>query len=147
AKKLVKIEIEELPPIFSIDDAIAAKSFIGPKRTISRGDVASALATAAHTLEGSLEVGGQEHFYLESQAAIAIPQEHGQLAVYSSTQHPTEVQSVIAEIVGVAFNHVTVICKRMGGGFGGKETQAAQPAAMAAVVAQRTRRATRFVYN
>jgi xanthine dehydrogenase large subunit len=147
AKKLVKIEIEELPPIFSIDDAIAASSFIGPKRTIARGDVDFALASAPRKLEGSFEVGGQEHFYLESQAAIAIPQEHGQLTIYSSTQHPTEVQSLVAEIVGVPFNHVAVICKRMGGGFGGKETQAAQPAAMAALVAQATKRPARIVYN
>src|SRR5256885_189044 len=147
AKKLVKMEIEEQKPIFSIDDAIAAKSFIGPKRMIACGDVDWALDESEHTLEGSLEVGGQEHFYLESQAAIAVPGERGQMVIHSSTQHPSEVQTLVAEIIGVPFNHVIVTCKRMGGGFGGKETQAAQPAAMAALVAQRTKRPARVVYN
>ncbi|MGH7179230.1 MAG: molybdopterin cofactor-binding domain-containing protein, partial [Tepidisphaeraceae bacterium] len=147
AKKAVRIEMEPLPPIFSIDDAIAANQFIGPKRTIARGNVKSALASADHVLEGTFEVGGQEHFYLESQAAIAYPSEHGQLTVHSSTQHPSEVQALVAEIAGVPFNHVTVITKRMGGGFGGKETQAAQPAAMAGLVASLTRRPARIVYN
>src|SRR6059058_2399215 len=147
AKKRVKMQVEEDKPIFSIDDAIAAKSFIGPKRMIACGDVDRALDESDHTLEGSLEVGGQEHFYLESQAAIALPGEHGQMTIHSSTQHPSEVQSLVAEIIGVPFNHVIVVCKRMGGGFGGKETQAAQPAAMAALVAQKTHRPARIVYN
>ncbi len=147
AKKLVKMQMKEEKPIFSIDDAIVAKSFIGPKRTIECGDVNRAMEESDHTLEGSLEIGGQEHFYLESQAAIATPGEHGQITIQSSTQHPSEVQSLVAEIIGVSFNHVIVVCKRMGGGFGGKETQAAQPAAMAALVAQRTRRPARIVYN
>src|SRR4051812_21975756 len=147
AKKLVKIDIEPLPPIFSIDDAIAAGQFFGPQRVIARGDADAALASSQHTLAGSLEIGGQEHFYLESQAAIAVPGEHGQVTVHSSTQHPSEVQSLVAEIVGVPFNKVVVVCKRMGGGFGGKETQAAQPAAMAALVAAKTGRVARVVYN
>jgi xanthine dehydrogenase large subunit len=147
AKKLVKIKIEPLQPIFTIDDAIERDQFIGPKRTIARGDARGALERSTHRIEGTLDIGGQEHFYLESQAAIAYPGEAGQLTVHSSTQHPTEVQSIVAEVCGVPFNHVTVICKRMGGGFGGKETQAAQPAAMAAVVAALTRRPARVVYN
>ena len=140
AKKLVKMQVEEEKPIFTIDEAIAANSLIGPKRTIECGDVNRAMNESDHTLEGSLEIGGQEHFYLESQAAIVIPGERGQLTIHSSTQHPSEVQSLVAEIIGVPFNHVVVTCKRMGGGFGGKETQAAQPAAMAALIAQKTRR-------
>ncbi|MBC8108512.1 MAG: molybdopterin-dependent oxidoreductase, partial [Anaerolineae bacterium] len=147
AKKLIKIEMDPLPPIFSIDDAIAAKQFLGPKRTIARGNARAALDKSDHVLEGSFEVGGQEQFYLENQAAIAYPGENGQMIVHSSTQHPTEVQSIIAEVIGVPFNHVTVICKRMGGAFGGKETQAAGPAAMAAMVAALTRRPARIVYN
>src|SRR3954452_14928382 len=122
AKKLVKIEMEPLSPISSIDEAIEKNSFLGPKRTIAGGDARSALARAENTLEGALDIGGQEHFYLENQAAIAYPGEFGQMTVCSSTQHPTEVQNIVAEILGVGSNHVTVICKRMGGGFGGKET-------------------------
>src|SRR4051812_849775 len=147
AKKLIKIEMDPLPQVFSIDDAIANKQFLGPKRKIARGDARAALTKSDHVLEGSFEVGGQEQFYLENQSAIAYPGEHGQMTVHSSTQHPTEVQSIVAEIIGVPFNHVTVICKRMGGAFGGKETQAAGPAAMAAMVAALTGRPARIVYN
>jgi xanthine dehydrogenase large subunit len=147
ARKLVKIEMDPLPPIFSIDQAIEKNSFLGPKRTIARGDVKAALARSENVLEGSLEIGGQDHFYLESQAAIAYPGEFGQMTVHSSTQHPSEVQNIVAEILGVGSNHVTVICKRMGGGFGGKETQAAHPAAMAALAARLTNRPARVVYN
>jgi xanthine dehydrogenase large subunit len=147
AKKAIRLDIEELPPIFSIEDAIAAGSFIGPQRVIERGEVESNLAIAEHKLEGSLQIGGQEHFYLESHVAIAVPGEFGQMTVHSSTQHPTEVQQIVAEVLGVPFNHVVAICKRMGGGFGGKETQAAAPAAMAALIAAKTRRPARIVYN
>src|SRR5262249_49855971 len=147
AKRLVKVEVEVVRPIFTIDQAIVAEQFIGPRRKIESGDVEAALKSARHTLEGTFEVGGQDHFYLESHAAIAYPGEHGVMTVHSSTQHPTEVQSVVAEVIGVPFNHVTVITKRMGGGFGGKETQAAQPAAMAALVASLLRRPARIVYN
>jgi xanthine dehydrogenase large subunit len=147
AKKLVRIEVEPLGPIFSIDDAIAAQQFIGPQRVIERGDATAALSASEHTLQGKFECGGQEHFYLESQAAIAYPGEDGTMTVHSSTQHPTEVQSIVAEVLGVPFNHVTVITKRMGGAFGGKETQAAQPAAMAAVAARLLNRPARVVYN
>ncbi len=147
ARKLIGIDAEPLMPIFSIDDAVAADSFIGPPRTIARGDADAALASAEHVLEGVFECGGQEHFYLESQAAIAYPGEAGTMTVHSSTQHPSEVQSLVAEVIGVPFNHVTVVCKRMGGAFGGKETQAAQPAAMAALVAHLLKRPARVVYN
>ena len=147
AKKAITPKMRSLPPIFSIDDAIAANSFLGGERVIARGDVASAMAGAKHVIEGSLTVGGQEHFYLESQAALAYPGEHGAMTIHSSTQHPTEVQTLVAEVLGVPFNHVTCIAKRMGGAFGGKETQAAQPAMMAAIVAAKTGRPARVVYN
>ncbi len=147
AKKMIKLQIEAAKPIFSIEDAIAAKSFIGPLRTIHRGDPDAALAQSECTLAGEFQIGGQEHFYLESQAAIAVPGEHGHITIHSSTQHPSEVQAMTAEILGIPFNHVIVHCKRMGGGFGGKETQAAQPAMMAALVASKTRRPVRVVYN
>ena len=147
AKKLVQIEMDELPPIFTIEEAIRHRQFIGPRRIIERGDVDAALGEAEFTLSGELHIGGQDHFYLESQAAIAYPQEGGTMVVHSSTQHPSEVQAMIAEVLGLPFNAVTVLCRRMGGGFGGKETQAAQPAAMAALVAHLTRRPARIVYN
>ncbi|MEA2736638.1 MAG: xanthine dehydrogenase large subunit [Humisphaera sp.] len=152
AKRAVKINMRELPAIFSIDEAIAHESFLSDPRIIQRGDVEQSLAPSSrpsdlHIIEGALDIGGQEHFYLESQIAIAYPGEHGAIVVHSSTQHPSEVQSIVAEVLGVSFNHVTVICKRMGGGFGGKETQAAQPACMAALVAARLRRPARFVIS
>ncbi|HEV7300991.1 MAG TPA: xanthine dehydrogenase molybdopterin binding subunit [Tepidisphaeraceae bacterium] len=147
ARQKIVVQIDELPPIFTIDEAVADDSFIGPLRTIERGDVATAIAAAPHTLSGQLIGGGQEHFYLESQAAIAIPGEGATMTIHSSTQHPTEVQGLVAEVLGVPFNAVSVVCKRMGGGFGGKETQAAQPAMFAAIVASFTNRPTRVVYT
>jgi xanthine dehydrogenase large subunit len=147
AKKAIRLEVDPLPPIFTIPEAIENANYIGPPRTIQRGDPASELPGCEHILHGTTEIGGQEHFYLESQVAIATPGEHGQMSVQSSTQHTTEVQQIIAEVLGVPFNHVIVVCKRMGGGFGGKETQAALPAAMAAMVAAKLRRPARFVYN
>jgi xanthine dehydrogenase large subunit len=147
AKSLLTADIDPLPPLFSIDDAIAQQSFIGPQRIIETGDPHAALAAADHTLEGALAIGGQEHFYLESQAAIAYPGESREMEILSSTQHPTECQSIIAEILGVPFNHVTVTCRRMGGGFGGKETQAAGPAALAALAASKLNRPARIVLD
>src|SRR4051812_771018 len=147
ARKLVRIEMDELEPIFSIDDAIAKQSFLGPPRTIARGDAASALRSAELTLAGELRIGGQDHFYLESQAALAIPHEGNTLLVHSSTQHPSECQQIIAEVLNIPFNAVTVLCRRMGGGFGGKETQAAQPAAYAALIAHLTKRPARVVFS
>jgi xanthine dehydrogenase large subunit len=147
AKAAIKVDYEELPPILSIDDAIAAKSFIGETRYIRRGDAAGVMATAEHVLEGVFANGGQDHFYLESQAALVYPGEHGSLTVHSSTQHPTEVQEVIAHLLGIDMSQVVVITKRMGGAFGGKEAQATHPAAMAALVARTTKRPARIVYD
>jgi xanthine dehydrogenase large subunit len=147
ARKAVVVEMDELPPIFSIDQAIAANSFLGETRVMQRGDLEEGFAQSTHRLEGVLEIGGQEHFYLESMIAIAVPGEGGTMLVQSSTQHPSEVQMMVAEVLAKPFNHVVVVCKRMGGGFGGKETQAAQPAMMAALLAAHTRRPVRFVYT
>ena len=146
-RRAVVSEVEELQPIFSIDDAIAAGSYLGAVRKIRRGDLAGGFAEADQCIEGTLDIGGQEHFYLESMVCIAVPGEGKTMVVHSSTQHPTEVQEMVAEVLGIPFNQVVVICKRMGGGFGGKETQAAQPAMMAALLAARTRRPVRFLYN
>lgn len=147
AKAAIKIELEPLEAILSIDRAKELKSEIGPTRRIKRGDVQAALKSSTHVLEGSFRNDGQEHFYLESQAALVYPKENGQVEVHSSTQHPSEVQEVIAHFLGVPVNHVVCITKRMGGGFGGKESQATHPAVMASLVAHKTKRAARIVFN
>lgn len=147
AKRAIRIEYEELPHILTIEEAIAAGSFIGDTRVIRRGDADAALASAEHVLEGVFENGGQDHFYLESQAALVVPGEHGALVVHSSTQHPTEVQESVAHLLGLDMSQVIVNTKRMGGAFGGKEAQATHPAVMAALVAQITKRPARIVYD
>jgi xanthine dehydrogenase large subunit len=147
AKEAIVIDIERLEPVFTIDDAKRRKLFIGKTMKIERGDVETAFARAEHVLRGTFINGGQDHFYLESQAALAQPGEHDQLVVHSSTQNPSEVQHVIAHLLGIPINRVVVVTKRMGGGFGGKECQATHPAAIAALVAQKTKRPARIVYN
>ncbi|HTK73784.1 MAG TPA: molybdopterin cofactor-binding domain-containing protein, partial [Gemmataceae bacterium] len=147
AKGLVKIDIDPLPAVLTIADAITHRQFIGPTRRIARGDVAAALSSAEHRLTGELAIGGQEHFYLETQAAIAVPGEAGEITVHSSTQNPSEIQAVVAHCLGLRLNQVVCVCRRMGGGFGGKETQAALPALLAALVAAKTRRPARFVFG
>lgn len=147
AKQAIRVDLEELPPILTIDDAIAANAFIGDTRYIRRGDADAALASAEHVLEGVFQCGGQDHFYLESQAALVVPGESDALTVHSSTQHPTEVQEVIAHLLGIDMAQIVVQTKRMGGAFGGKEAQATHPAAMAALVARRTKRPARIVYD
>jgi len=147
AQRAAIIEMEELSPILSIAQAIAADSFLGLPRNMSRGDLDAGFAQAGKIIEGTLEIGGQEHFYLESQIAIVVPGEQKSVVVHSSTQHPSEVQMLVAEVLGVPFNHVVCNCRRMGGAFGGKETQAAQPAMLAALIATHTRRPVRFAYT
>src|SRR5262249_42187579 len=141
------IDIEELKPIFDIDEAIAAKNFIGETRTIKRGDLEAGFGEADHIVEAVFINGGQDHFYLEGQAALVYPGEHNSLVIHSSTQNPTEVQEVVAEVLGLKHHQVICITKRMGGGFGGKECQATHPAAMASLVALKTKRPARIVYN
>lgn len=145
AKKLVRFAVTPLPPVLTIEDAIAAKAFIGPTRKVARGDVTAALAAAEHRLDGEFVIGGQEHFYLESQAAIAEPGEAGSVVVHSSTQNPTEIQAVVARALNIPLSQVVCVCRRMGGGFGGKETQAAGPAILTALVAAKTGRPARCV--
>jgi xanthine dehydrogenase large subunit len=147
ARALVRLDIVEEPPVLTIEEACAAGLFIGPRRRIARGDAAAAIAAAPHRIEGEFRSGGQEQFYLESQAALAIPGEQGQMVVHSSTQNPTEIQAVVAEALGIGMHEVVCVCKRMGGGFGGKETQAAIPAVMAALVAYHTKRPARVVFS
>jgi xanthine dehydrogenase large subunit len=147
AKKAIVLDLEELPPILTIDEAIAAQSFIGETRVIRSGDADAALANAEHILEGTFINAGQDHFYLESQAALAYPGENGAVTVQSSTQHPTEVQEVIAHLLGIDMSEVVVTTKRMGGAFGGKEAQATHPAVMVSLVARNTRRPARIAYD
>ena len=146
ARRLVRLDIEATEPILTIDRAIELGRFLGPARRIARGDAAAAIAAAPHRLVGVFHNLGQEHLYLEPQAALAHPGEGGQVVVHSSTQGPTETQHVVAQVLGIGMHEVICVCKRMGGGFGGKETQAVLPAVMAAVVAKRTGRAARIVY-
>ncbi len=129
----VEVDLEPLPAITSIEAAIAAGSFHTEPGTIARGDVEGALARATHRCSGELFVGGQEHFYLETHASIASLDEAGSVLVQSSTQHPTETQEIVARVLGVPKNQVVVQSLRMGGAFGGKETQANPFAAVAAV--------------
>ncbi len=133
--------------MLSIDAAISGGHFIGPSRRLARGDAEAALARAEYVIEGTFRTGGQEHFYLETQAALAIPGEGGQMTVHSSTQNPSEIQTVVAHCLGISQNMVVCTCTRMGGGFGGKESQAAHPALLAALVAHRTGRPARIVYT
>ena len=140
AARLAQVEYEVLPAILSVEDAVAASSFIAPPRTLRKGDAARVIAAAPHRLSGRTRCGGQDHFYLEGQIAFALPMEDGQMHVISSTQHPTEVQHIVAHALGVASHQVRIECRRMGGGFGGKESQPTLMAAMAAVAATKSGR-------
>ena len=140
AARKVVCSIENLPAMLNVHAALVAKSYVLPPVFVKRGDAQSALNTAQHTLHGTLEIGGQEHFYLEGQVAYAVPQEQGQTLVYSSTQHPGEVQHWVAHALGVDNHAVRVECRRMGGGFGGKETQAGHLAVWASIAAHKLRR-------
>ena len=140
ATRLVDITYEPLPAVLTIEEAIARESFVSPPQTMVRGEVEPALAGAPHRLTGELRCGGQDHFYLEGQIALAVPGEGDDMQVWSSTQHPTEVQHGVAHLLGWPFNAVTVEVRRMGGAFGGKESQATIIAGIAAVLAWKARR-------
>jgi xanthine dehydrogenase large subunit len=148
AAALAVVEIAEEAPILTIDEALAAGSIFedGP-RVYAKGDVEAALAGAPHVIEGVIEVGGQEHFYLEGQSALALPQEGGDMVVQSSSQHPTEIQHKVADALGRPMNAVRVEVRRMGGGFGGKESQGNHLAIACAVVADRTGRPAKMRYD
>ena len=139
AARLVKADIEPLPAILSPREAHAQQRYVLPPVHVQRGDAAGALKRAPHTLSGAFEVGGQEHFYLEGQIAYVVPHEQQQWVVYSSTQHPGEIQHWVAHALGLHSHRVRVECRRMGGGFGGKETQAGHLAVWAAVAACQVR--------
>ena len=140
AAERVKIAYESLPALTSIAAAIAEGSFHAPAERMRRGEPERELSAAPEHLEGELFINGQEHFYLETQAALALPEEAGGVFVHSSTQHPAETQEVVARVLGIAKHLVTVQCLRMGGAFGGKETQANTWAAVAALAASKLQR-------
>ncbi|MBA3054136.1 MAG: xanthine dehydrogenase molybdopterin binding subunit [Sphingomonadales bacterium] len=144
AARLGRIDYEPLPAHLTIAQAQAAGSLLEPTQRMAQGDAAGALGAAPYRLSGSFAMGGQDHFYLEGQIAMARPGEDGQMHVLSSTQHPSEVQHLVAHMLGLPSADVTVEVRRMGGGFGGKETQAAFFAAAAALVASKTGRPAKF---
>ncbi len=148
AVRNARIGFAEKPALLSIEAALAADSWFedGP-RIYVRGDAAAAIEAAPHRVEGRIEIGGQEHFYLEGQAALALPQEGGDMVVHSSSQHPTEIQHKVAEALGVPMNAVRCEVRRMGGGFGGKESQGNALAVACAVVAARTGRPVKMRYD
>ncbi|MFT3997310.1 MAG: xanthine dehydrogenase molybdopterin binding subunit [Asticcacaulis sp.] len=143
AAKLGRVDYEPLPAILTIAEAKAANSLIEASQIMSRGDM-SVLDQAANRLQGALEIGGQDHFYLEGQISVATPQEQGGVHILCSTQHPSEVQHLVAHLLHVNSADVTVEVRRMGGGFGGKETQASLFAAAAALVAAKTGRPAKY---
>ena len=138
AARLARIDYEELEAILDPATAVARKSFVLPTETITRGDAGKAISNAPHRAQRRLTLGGQYQFYLEGHVAMAVPQEDNGLLVYSSTQHPDEVQHLVAEATGRAAKDVVCICRRMGGAFGGKESQAATIACIAALMAVKT---------
>ena len=144
AAQLANVEYEQLDPVLDIADAVSRESFVLPSEQLTRGEPAEALASAAHRVSRRVYCGGQDQFYLEGHIAMALPQEDGGMLVYSSTQHPDEVQTLVAESTGRDAKDVVVICRRMGGAFGGKESQAALIACIAALMATRTGRSCKL---
>ncbi len=138
------IEYEDLEPVLDVVDALRKKHFVLDSHQHKIGNSAAELATAPRRLQGSLHIGGQEHFYLETQISSVMPSEDGGMIVYTSTQNATEVQKLVAEVLGVPMHKIVIDMRRMGGGFGGKETQAAGPACLCAVIAHLTGRPTKM---
>ncbi|MFP5422220.1 MAG: xanthine dehydrogenase molybdopterin binding subunit [Gammaproteobacteria bacterium] len=138
------IEYEDLEPVLDVVDALRKKHFVLDSHQHKIGNSAAELASAPRRLQGSLHIGGQEHFYLETQISSVMPSEDGGMIVYTSTQNATEVQKLVAEVLGVPMHKIVIDMRRMGGGFGGKETQAAGPACLCAVIAHLTGRPTKM---
>ncbi|MCP4330313.1 MAG: xanthine dehydrogenase molybdopterin binding subunit [Alphaproteobacteria bacterium] len=140
AARLGKIDYEVLDPILTVEEALAADFYVLPPHVMRRGNSRKALDKARHKIDGRFKMGGQDHFYLEGQISLAVPGEDGDLVIYCSTQHPSEIQQGVSHVLGCDSNAITVEVRRMGGGFGGKETQGAQFAALAALFARKTGR-------
>ncbi len=144
ALKLIEIEFQELQPIVTIEEAITKNNKLQESRKIERGNIEKAFIKSKHIIEGQLKTGAQEHWYLETQIAVAIPGEENEIKVYSSTQNPMETQLLIAENLEIPINNVEVEIRRMGGAFGGKETQANHIAVWAALLANYTKRTVKL---
>jgi len=144
AETLLDIDYEPLEPVLDIDTAIRMNSLLGPERSMRRGDPETALRSAPRVIRGELRTGAQEHWYLESQACLCLPGEGGRISAFSSTQHPSETQAVIAGVLGLRTHDVVVEVRRLGGGFGGKETQANHVAAWTALLCRATGRAVKI---
>ncbi|KAB7781951.1 xanthine dehydrogenase molybdopterin binding subunit [Methylorubrum populi] len=134
------LEIEPLEPVLGPREAVARESYILPPMHLTRGKPAEVLSTAQHRLKGSLSLGGQEQFYLEGQIAYAIPQDDGGIKIQCSTQHPSEMQMLASHVLGVPANRIQVECRRMGGGFGGKESQSGLHVCVVALAASKLKR-------
>lgn len=143
AVRKAKIEYQEMEPLLDVTQALESEQFVRPSHHMKRGHYDEAMEQADYRLQAQQHVGGQEHFYLEGQVALVVPMEDQGMLVYSSTQHPSEVQKLVAEVLNVPFNRITVDMRRMGGGFGGKESQAAAWACMAALLVMKTGRAVK----
>jgi xanthine dehydrogenase/oxidase len=146
--RAVRVEYQDLPAIFTIEEAIAADSYFDHYHFINNGDVEKAFKEADHVFTGVARMGGQEHFYLETNACLAIPKpEDGEMEIWSSTQNPSETQAYVAQVTGVAANKIVCKVKRLGGGFGGKETRSIQLAGICAIAAKKTKRPVRCMLN
>lgn len=144
AEKKIKVRYEPLEAVLSIDEAIKKEARLIAPRVFIKGKPEEAIANASHVLRGTLKTGAQEHWYLETQGAVCVPGENREMTVYASSQNPTETQLVVAEVLGLQANEVVCEVKRMGGGFGGKETQGNHVAAWAALLADATKKAARI---
>lgn len=140
AEKLIKVEYEPLDAILDLETSITKNNLLGPPRKMERGDADTALKSAAHVISGELHTGAQEHWYLETQACSCVPGEGNEMNVFSSSQHPSETQTLVAEVIGINRNEVVVEVRRMGGGFGGKETQGNHVACWSAILCNATKR-------
>jgi xanthine dehydrogenase/oxidase len=146
--RAVKIKYEDLPSIITIDEAIEKSSFYDHAHSIKKGDVEQAFKDCDHVFTGVTRMAGQEHFYLETHACVAVPKpEDGEIEIFSGTQNPTETQAYVAQVTGVAANKVVCRVKRLGGGFGGKETRSVQLAGICSVAANKLRRPVRCMLN
>jgi xanthine dehydrogenase molybdopterin binding subunit len=140
AADAIQIEIEEYTPIVTLEDAMAQNNKLHDTLVMNRGDIVQGLADSKHIIEATAESGAQEHWYLETQVALAVPGEYNEMKVYSSTQHPSETQALVAEVLNVGRHEVVVETRRLGGAFGGKETQANMIAIWASLLAKTTSR-------
>ena len=147
AIKEAKIVYSESPPIITLAQARHKETLLCPPKIVSRGDFASSINHSDHIIEGEIVIGGQEHFYLEGQAALAVPKENKDFQIFVSSQHPSEIQHKVADVLGLSLHNVSVEVRRMGGAFGGKESQANLPACIVAIAAQKTGKPCKLVYD